>query len=318
MLRFSFRKASSEEEGFSEKEETVTGPLSQSSAEHNSGRRRVLVIAGIGVILIGGWYLAQRLFFAPPPPPPAGPVRSATLPPPAAIPNATSPTKDAPITQPPLAPPKPPAKDEVKSNPPEASTKVENPTPPVKGVSPEPTATAPPAGPQADTNAGVPTKVESKHAGKPIPVSFSLQMGAMVKAENAESLKRKLDADGFPAVIRKGSAYVSKQIVTVGEPTGKREAEELSRRLNVDGFPSQLLAVGDKYTPQIGAYYTENDAIDVARELQKKNYSPKIAYKPSTTVIYQVRHGRFDSRAAAVKRGEELKGKGFSFLVVRD
>jgi cell division septation protein DedD len=111
---------------------------------------------------------------------------------------------------------------------------------------------------------------------------------------------------------------VTKQVVTVGEPTGKREAEDLSRRLNVDGFPSQLLAVGGKYTPQIGAFFNLDEAIDLARELQKKNYPPKITSKPTTTVVYQVRHGKFDTRAAAVKRGEELKSKGFNFLVVRE
>jgi cell division septation protein DedD len=140
----------------------------------------------------------------------------------------------------------------------------------------------------------------------------------MVMEENATALKRKLDASGFPAVIRKGKAYVAKQIVTVGEPSGKREAEDLSRRLNVDGFPSQLLAVGGKYTPQIGAFFNLDEAIDLARELQKKNYPPKITSKPTTTVVYQVRYGKFDSRAAAVRRGEELKGKGFSSLVVRE
>jgi hypothetical protein len=31
-----------------------------------------------------------------------------------------------------------------------------------------------------------------------------------------------------------------------------------------------------------------------------------------------VRHGRFDSRAAAAKRGEELKGKGFNSLIVQN
>ena len=135
---------------------------------------------------------------------------------------------------------------------------------------------------------------------------------------NAEALKRKLDAAGYPAVIRKGTAYVTKQIVTVGEPTGKREAEDLSRRLNVDGFPSQLLTVGGKYAPQIGAFFTLDEAIDLARELQKKNYPPKITSKLATAVVFQVRHEKFSSRAAAVRRGEELKGKGFSFLVVRE
>ncbi|MBI2456328.1 MAG: SPOR domain-containing protein [candidate division NC10 bacterium] len=136
--------------------------------------------------------------------------------------------------------------------------------------------------------------------------------------ENAESLKRKLDEGGFSSVIRKGTAFVAKQVVTVGEPTGKREAEDLSRRLNVDGFPSQLLAVGNKYTPQIGAFFNLDEAIDLARELQKKNYHPKITSKPANTVVFQVRHGKFDSRTAALRRGEELKAKGFNFLVVRE
>jgi cell division septation protein DedD len=104
----------------------------------------------------------------------------------------------------------------------------------------------------------------------------------------------------------------------VGEPTSKPEAEELARRLNVDGFPSQLVAVGSKYTPQIGAFFNLDEAIDLARELQKKNYPPKITSKPAKTTVFQVRHGRFDSRAAAVKRGEDLKSKGFNSMVVQD
>jgi cell division septation protein DedD len=187
----------------------------------------------------------------------------------------------------------------------------------------KPVPPAPPAKAAAPAKeAAPPAKAEAKPAEKPAPkaalVSYSLQMGAMVMVENAEALKRKLDARGFPAIIRKGTAYVTKQIVTVGDPSGKREAEDLSRRLNVDGFPSQLLAVGGKYTPQIGAFFNLDEAIDLARELQKKNYPPKITSKPTTTVVYQVRHGKFDTRAAAVKRGEDLKSKGFNFLVVRE
>jgi cell division septation protein DedD len=148
---------------------------------------------------------------------------------------------------------------------------------------------------------------------------FSVQIGAMVLGENAEALKRKLDESGFPAVIRKGTAYITKHVVTVGEPSTKREAEDLSRRLNVDGFTSQLLAAGGRYTPQVGATFSLDEAIDLARDLQKKNYRPKITSKPANTVVYQVRHGRFDSRVAAVKRGEELKAKGFiNAMVVRN
>jgi cell division septation protein DedD len=167
--------------------------------------------------------------------------------------------------------------------------------------------------------AAVPAKMGARPAIEFAPTSppeFSLQTGAMVMEENAEALKRRLDASGFPAVIRKGSAFVSKQIVTVGEPSSKSEAEDLSRRLNVDGFPSEPLDIGGKYTPQIGAFFNLDEAIDLARELQKKGYLPKIISKPITTVVYQVRHGRFESRNAAVGRGEELKSKGFNQVYV--
>jgi cell division septation protein DedD len=193
----------------------------------------------------------------------------------------------------PAAPPPPPAKAPAKKE--------------------EAKPVAPAKAPPAKMEAKAPTK------GAPVgPAKYSLQVGAMVMQQNADALKQKLDASGFPATVRKGTAPVKRQTVTVGEPTSKPEAEELARRLNVDGFPSQLVAVGSKYTPQIGAFFNLDEAIDLARELQKKNYPPKITSKPAKTTVFQVRHGRFDSRAAAVKRGEDLKSKGFNSMVVQD
>lgn len=316
MARFNFRMRSHEEEGPSEEEGTEVGAPEESGGQ-SGVVRRILIIAGIGVILIGGWYLAQPLFFAQPTPP-VSPVRPATPVPPAKASSPVVPTKES--APPPAAPTQSPSK--------EGATPSTTPAPPAKAAGPASPAKEPPPGKVVEganlapekaappTKAGVRTaEVVAPNAGA---TSFSLQMGAMVVEGNAVALKRKLDGSGFPAVIRKGSVYVAKQIVTVGEPTGKQDAEELSRRLNVDGFPSQLMTMGGKYTPQIGAFFSLDEAIDLARELQKKKYNPKITSKPATTIVYQVRHGKFDSRAAAVRRGEELKGKGFSFLVVRE
>lgn len=298
MARFSFRKRTTEEEdlpegeGTGEEEGAEVSVPDEGGGRGGGGSRRLLIIAGVGVILIGGWYLANQLFLAPPPPP--APARPAVPSPPAKAPAPAAPTKEAAPAKAGAVPPAAPAKPE--------------------------SAKAPPAEKKA-----APPKAEAKAPTKPAPApavapatNFSLQVGAMVMEENAESLKRKLDEGGFSSVIRKGTAFVAKQVVTVGEPTGKREAEDLSRRLNVDGFPSQLLAVGNKYTPQIGAFFNLDEAIDLARELQKKSYHPKITSKPANTVVFQVRHGKFDSRTAALRRGEELKAKGFNFLVVRE
>jgi len=302
MVNFTFPKRSAEDERLPEEEGAeLEGP--EERGHQTGGVRGVVIIVGIVVaVLIGGWYLARPLFFTSSLPRPTGPVQPVT---PAHQTKAPVPIPPAKEALPSTAA-QPPDKEGVKAAPsaPPAKVAVATP-PPEKSLTPEK---------KAEASA----KAVEKPGSKAVATSFSLQMGAMVMEENAVALKRKLDGSGFPAVIRKGTVYVTKQVVTVGEPTGKREAEELSRRLNVDGFPSQLRNVGDKYTPQIGEFFNLDEAIDLARELQKKKYAPKITSKPSTTVVYQVRHGRFDSRASAVRRGEELKGKGFSFLVVRE
>ena len=322
MARFSFDKRTPDEEGLPEDEGTeVSAPEESVGEEKSMGLRRILILVGIGVILIGGWYLAQPLFFAPTPPPPPTPVRPAPVAPPAKAP--ATPTKEA---APPAGPTKPPAQQEAMPIPPPSPAKTVTPAVPAKEAAPaKPTAPPPTpgkveAGKRTPAGKAAPTKkAEAKRAAKPAPKaahSYSIQFGAMVQEENAEALKRKLDASGFPAVIRKGTVSLNKQLVTVGEPTGKAEAEDLTRRLNVDGFPSELLITGGKYTPLVGAFFTLDEAIDLARELQKKNYPPKIVSKPATTVVYQVRHGKFDSRAAAMRQSEELKKKGFDFRIV--
>jgi cell division septation protein DedD len=314
MARFSFGKRTPEDEGIPpEPVEGEAETRASSEPEESVGKpRRLLVIAGIGVILIGGLYLANILFFSTPPAPTV--VRQATPAPPIAAPVSPAPAKEA---MPPVAGP---SKAEVKTDakPPTPAKAAPEVKPAAKAVAPA-KATAertPPA------KSGVPVGTpDAKTTAKEPPKAtkgFSVQVGAMAQAENAEALKRKLDALGYQAVVRKGTGFAPKHVVTVGDPVARREAEELTRRLNVDGFPSQLATAEGKYTPQIGSFVNLDEAIDLARELQKRNYRPKIASSnaPATTVLFQVRHGQFDTRAAAVKRGEELKAKGFNAWVV--
>jgi len=306
MAKFSFPDRSAEEEGISGEGGADMNPP-EGRGGGSGSLRRILIIAGIGVVVVGGWLLANQLFLAPSPPPSA-PGRLAAPPSPASAPSPAK--KEA--TAAPGDPAKVASKEETK---PAAATPLDT----AVGKTGAGSATA--TGKAEPRQATAPTKAGGKPPAIPIavsPLSFSLQVGAMVMEGNAEALKQKLEAVGFPAVIRKGTAFVTKQVVTVGDMTGRREAEEMSRRLNVDGFPSELLAVGGQYTPQVGAFFNLDEAIDLSRELQKKNYHPKITSKPANTVVYQVRHGRFDSRTAAVNRGDELKSKGFNFLVVRE
>jgi cell division septation protein DedD len=304
MAKFSFGRRKQEEEEIPP--EPVEGEVDLSPQEEapddGGGRgRRPLILAGIGIVLIGVLYLANTLFLSPAPPVPTT-VRQ-TAPAPAApvpVPKPPVPSKEAAVAP---AVPAAPSKPEAKPASPA-------PAPPVKAAS-EQTQTAKMPTPAPKAEAKAPGKTAPAPAG-----GFSVQVGAMAMEQNAENLKQKLDAMGFPAVVRKGAGFVNRHVVTVGDPTGKRDAEEMARRLNVDSFPSQLITFEGKYAPQVGSFVNLDEAIDLARELQKKNYRPKITSKPATTSLFQVRHGQFDTRAAAMKRGEELKAKGFNAWVV--
>lgn len=334
MARFNFGKRPPEDEGIPPEPvegETETGAPAELVVGGNR-MRRPLIFALIGVLLIGGAYLANVLFFSAPEPPPI-PTRPVVPAPPAAAPAAPAPApqaKAAPSAPAPASKP-PEAKADAKSAPsqpaapakaapePAAPAKAATPAAPVPAgkAGPAPTAKPTPA-PAAKAAPAPSAKTEKPAPAKSAAVSrsFSVQVGAMAQEANAQNLKRKLDEMGFQSVVRKGAGFGNSHVVTVGEPGAKREAEDAARRLNVDGFPSQLVTVEGKYVPQVGAFVNLDEAIDLARELQKKNFRPKITSKPATTVLYQVRHGQFDTRAAAVKRGEELKAKGFSAWVV--
>jgi cell division septation protein DedD len=327
MARFSFGRRKQEEEEEIPPEpvegEIELNPKEEVSDDGGGRTRRPLILAGIGIVLVGGLYLASTLFLSPAPPAPSPP-RPAGPTPVAPAPKPPPPSKEAAP-----GPPAPAAPGKIESKPAPPA-----PAPPVKAVAPAKTAPesaptpkpVPPAkSPSAQAQpAKMPAaspKAEAKAPGKAAPAptgGFSVQVGAMAMEQNAENLKKKLDAMGFPAVIRKGAGFVNRHLVTVGDPSGKHEAEEMARRLNVDGFPSQLITLEGKYAPQVGSFVNLDEAIDLARELQKKNFRPKITSKPATTSLYQVRHGHYDTRAAAMKRGDELKAKGFSAWVVPD
>jgi cell division protein FtsN len=323
MAKFGFGRRSSEDEELPEEEPTLEHVQAIDDeggggrrGEGNGKLRRVLIILGIGVILVGGAYLANTLFLQAPGPPPAPPRPAVPVPPAGpAQPPAPAPPAKPPVAAPAPAPvPAPPAPS--KAEPPAKADTA--PVPPAKAPAVPAPAKAEPAKPAPTQKAAA---AEAKPAAKAsTKATFSLQVGAMVVRDNAEGLKRKLDQNGYPVSIREGKANVSRHIVTVGDGGTKAEAEELARRLNVDGFPSQIVAVSGKYTPQVGAFFSQDEAIDLARDLQKKNHVPKITARPTNTVVYQVRHGRFPSRSAAVKRGEELRAKGYTstFMVIRD
>ena len=152
------------------------------------------------------------------------------------------------------------------------------------------------------------------HEGK----RYTLQVAGLVVERNALALKTHLEQLGFRPIIRETTAFITRHRVYAGEFTSREEAERTARRLNVDGFPSDLIEIeGGKFRLQVESHFDLNEAIDLAHDLQKKNYTSRIVSKRVPTRVHAVRVGDYENRSDALRALGEFKRQGFTPLIVR-
>lgn len=315
--------------------------------------RRLLVIGLVGVALAGGLYV-YTTYFGESPPSPARPLGlrggqgDRPTPP---VPAPAKPTEvrqepfrptpvreeavtssqvaSKPVTAP--APPQtakqeaiPPTPKTLQAKPPSAPSQAQKPTPPAQprekpamasGVDVEKPR------PQAPAKAEKPAPTVVAKATQPQITSegqYAVQVASLVREKNVLSLKKQLEELGYSPDIRKITIPITHHRVYAGEFGSREEADRTARKLNVDGFPSTVVTLkGGMFAPEVGSFLRLNLAIDLAHDLQKKNYAGKIVSRPTPTPVHQIRVGTFASRSEARKTLEALKGKGFQPLIVK-
>lgn len=147
---------------------------------------------------------------------------------------------------------------------------------------------------------------------------YTVQVAALVVEHNAVALKARLEKLGFHPFIHTTTARITRHRVYAGEFPNREQAEQTARRLNVDGFPSHLVeSGGGKFGLEVGSFFKLDEAIDLARDLQKKNFAPKIVSHPIPTPLHAVRVGQYQNRSDALETLTTLKRHGFAPLIVR-
>jgi cell division septation protein DedD len=147
---------------------------------------------------------------------------------------------------------------------------------------------------------------------------FSVQVASLVVEQNARSLQERLKKLGYSAVLQKTTARVTRHRVYSGDFGTRDEAEQAARRLNVDGFPSKVVpGENGKFRLEVGSPVGLDDAIDLARNLERKNHTAKIVSQPVSTPVHQVWVGEYGDRAEALKTLEALKRQGFTPVIVK-
>lgn len=288
-------------------------PTGDSTGGLSPQAKRLLIIGLLGIILAGALYVYKSFFIAvpPPPPPPLALKQNRVQPPPASVkpPEVNQESVKPPVPPMPVSPPV------VKPEAVEPPVAVRTAAPEKEGEKAAPT--SPPAA--AEVEKPIPkavAKVAKPEITREEP--YALQVASLVVEGNVLSLKKRLEALGYRPDVRKVTARITLHRVYGAEFDSREEAEETARRLNVDGVPSTLVEVeGGKFGVEIGSSFQLNEAIDLARTLQKRNYTPKIVSEASSTTVHQIRVGAYENRAEAQKALEALKKQGFAPLIVK-
>ncbi len=149
--------------------------------------------------------------------------------------------------------------------------------------------------------------------------SYTVQVAALVAQPNAQSLTKRLEKLGYRPRIQTTTARITRHRVYAGEFESQEEAQQAARRLNVDGFSSNLVEVeGGKFVLEVGSFFKIDEAIDLARDLQNKNYISRIDSTAIPTQVHVVRVGAYENHSEALQTLDALKKQGFSPLIVRE
>lgn len=145
---------------------------------------------------------------------------------------------------------------------------------------------------------------------------YSVQLAAMAHEANAIALARKLEKLGYDVSIRERRASPSEHIVLVESPRDKTEADAQVERLKVEGIQAVVGESNGHFRVEVGRLAMLDEAIDLAHELQKKGFIPKIVSETKSNTLFMVRVGEFASRSEAGKSAKELREKGFQTILV--
>lgn len=296
------------------------GGKGNSSERLSPQAKRLAILGGLAIVLLGGAYLYTNYFrdvsppLSPPTPrravaPPPKPIAPPQVKPEAAV-KAPTPTEEKAGEDSPQRPVR------AVEAPREAPKRPE--APPPEGAKPGGEGVGTAEKPPTPTRAAKASRPEVQAGAAEAKGEFAVQVASLVLKQNAGTLEKRLEELGYTPVVHMNTATISRHRVYGGEFSSRQDAERTARRLNVDGFPSSLVEGEDgKFRVEVGSYYNLNKAIDLAHTLQAKRYTPKIHSEAVPTPVYQVRVGEYASRAQALKVLEALKKQGFTPIVVK-
>jgi cell division septation protein DedD len=165
---------------------------------------------------------------------------------------------------------------------------------------------------------GAASRVAPRQADAPPGGWFRVQVGAMAREANARALKERLERLGYASTIRQHRGSITHHVVLVGTPGDWSEAAALTERLKIEGMTASPVEAYGQYRVEAGQSLHLDEAIDLARDLQNKGFTTRIAAETTATTLFLVRVGKFGSRDEARQVARRLREKGFPIYLVRD
>jgi cell division protein FtsN len=271
----------------------------ESPSESNGRQKRLLIILLV-VLLIGAAAIAAQQFLLKEKKPAVTPMRGPVA------------------TVPPVPPPVPLS--------PTPSVKPSEPVQPAPAGSlsapsfPPPAATPKTEEAKELPKASRPARHVASAGSKAQPLKgYALQVVACADETTALEHTKKLKAEGVSSKISKSRAMLTKHSVYLGDFSGPEEAAALGLRLKEGGIGVTLhMTEGGRYSFLVSSYFTLNEAVDAAHDLEKKGYAARIRETTAQAPVYRVRIEHLANRGQAAALIGRLRGLGYSPVVVRE
>lgn len=163
-------------------------------------------------------------------------------------------------------------------------------------------------------------KVKVVNASLPVEnkKGYFLQAGVFIFRENANSVKKSIEALGYSPEIKVGSKSVKMSRVTVGNWIDIKHAEAISKKLNNEGYSTKILKHDDAtFTVMVGSYYYKKTAAEEIIILTAKGYDSEIVIVPIDMKAYHVLLGPYNTIDEVASLNVDLKGNEIQAVIIQ-
>lgn len=146
---------------------------------------------------------------------------------------------------------------------------------------------------------------------------YFFQFGVYIFKESFKDTEKRIESLGYKPRVEIGRKTVKMSRIMVGNFNNKEEANSIRKKLQKDGFDATLWSVGKgRYALHVASYYYEKLASEEKILLDVKGYDSRIERTPIKMKVYHLLLGPYKTPEEVAGINEKLKRNGLKAAIL--